>query len=414
MRTLFLMLATLVIPLISTAQVTLEEFRQAVYDHSNAVKMARSDSEYYVSKYDQYKTNSLPSLTLSGELLQPLHSNLEGDEWSVALSPQITQTIYKGGEVRAEIQKGLAQMEVAMLDEDKAELDAEYNADYAYYYLQAMGRYYAVIEEYITIIYSLKEVVDLRFASGYISKSDVLMVDARLQEAQYQQIALKQDYTIATQRFNSLRGEPINQAVELMGVDADSVAVPLRIAFDEVLSRRPDFLASRLKLSVAESDVRLAQATYNPHLSVGIAGSWSPHSKAAGAADRLSGALFLKLSAPIFHFGERRRAVGAARTRIDYYDNSSAEIVDTIREEEASTWAKMVDSRAQLLAAERSLEIATQSLDISTFSYSEGLASILDVMQSQISWLQLYTNSISAQMNYLVAVSAYRRIVAHD
>ena len=72
------------------------------------------------------------------------------------------------------------------------------------------------------------------------------------------------------------------------------------------------------------------------------------------------------------------------------------------------------NSRAQVEAMEQSLRIAGENLDISTYSYGEGLATILDVLQAQLSWIQLYTNAIKAHYNYAVAVSDYRRITAQQ
>jgi hypothetical protein len=36
------------------------------------------------------------------------------------------------------------------------------------------------------------------------------------------------------------------------------------------------------------------------------------------------------------------------------------------------------------------------------------------VLQAQISWLQLYTNAITARFNYAIAVSEYRRVTAQE
>jgi outer membrane protein TolC len=60
------------------------------------------------------------------------------------------------------------------------------------------------------------------------------------------------------------------------------------------------------------------------------------------------------------------------------------------------------------------LDIAGENLTISTYSYSEGRATVLDVLQAQISWIQIYTNAITARFDYAVAVSAYMRTTAAD
>jgi outer membrane protein TolC len=58
------------------------------------------------------------------------------------------------------------------------------------------------------------------------------------------------------------------------------------------------------------------------------------------------------------------------------------------------------------------LEIAGENLQVSTYSYNEGRATLLEVLQAQISWMQIYTNAITARFNYAVAVSAYMRLAA--
>ncbi len=77
-------------------------------------------------------------------------------------------------------------------------------------------------------------------------------------------------------------------------------------------------------------------------------------------------------------------------------------------------WTAIVQSRAQVDASERSLRIAAENLEISTYSYREGLVTILDVLQAQLSWIQLYTNDLTARYNYALAISDYRRITAAE
>ena len=115
---------------------------------------------------------------------------------------------------------------------------------------------------------------------------------------------------------------------------------------------------------------------------------------------------------PIFHWGERHRVVAAARERQRQSTLALQQLYDDILREEMNGWVNLVDSSAQVEASMRSMVIAGENLEISTYAYNEGVASVLDVLQAQISWLQLYTNTITAQYNYAVAVSDYQRITA--
>ena len=71
-----------------------------------------------------------------------------------------------------------------------------------------------------------------------------------------------------------------------------------------------------------------------------------------------------------------------------------------------------MSSYSQMQSSLRNVDIASRNLAISTYSYQEGQATVLDVLQAQISWIQIYTNAITARYNYAVAWSAYTRITA--
>ena len=118
----------------------------------------------------------------------------------------------------------------------------------------------------------------------------------------------------------------------------------------------------------------------------------------------------MQLSVPIFHWGERRRAGGAAEAQRRQQVWHTARLHDEIVREALNGWTMLLESRAQIGASEYNLRIAGENLALSTYSYGEGLATILDVMQAQLSWIQLYTNAIQARYSYAVAVADYARI----
>ncbi|MFR9523879.1 MAG: TolC family protein [Rikenellaceae bacterium] len=405
----FLLLA---MPLCAWSQIDIVEYRQSVADYSYTLKKSYVAIDYAENTYKAKQTNRLPSLTLSGNFTQQLRAAESQENWSFALQPQISQTIYSGGSVRAEVAKAELGVEIAQLDSQSDLLDIYYSADYAFYNLAATKSYRDAVAQYVEIITSLKDVVTLRYDEGYISKSDLLMIETRLSEALYEQIALNEDYTIALQKFNVLRGYSADTQVVQAAIDVDAVIVPYRSTLEELLLRRPDFLATVLAANQASYTVAITRSAYNPTVSVGIAGSWQPEMPNVNGSTIFDGSLFVRLSAPLFHFGERRKSVNASVALQQSSELSTYSLIDDIELEESNMWAKIVDSRAQLDAARKALKIGTENLEISTFSYSEGLTTILDVMQAQISWLQLYANSIWSEFNYLVSISAYKRISA--
>ena len=409
-RLLLLLLAALPVPL--CAQVSLVRYRDAVAAYSRQLKIAAAKADAAAETAGQARTGRLPRLSMEGSFTLTAHRYEDIRQWTFSVLPQLVQTLYGGGAVRAAVRQTELGYGIALCDEAFSRLDVRFAADYAYWNLSAVELYAASMREYVSIIRSLKGVVDRRFTEGYIARGDVLMIDARLSEAEYELVSAERRHDVALHNFNILRGTAPAGGVKLSEDIRDSLPMPVRAAVSDALERRPDYAAARLRAEQAEIGIRAARASFNPQLSVGIGGSWQPDVPNRTGATTLDGSAFVKLSVPIFHGGERRRAVGAARAVQLQTAWNSALLHDEVVLQEMNGWTEIVQSRAQVDATEQSLRIAGENLSISTYSYGEGLATILDVLQAQLSWIQLYTNAIRAHYNYAVALSDYERITA--
>ncbi len=398
----------------AAAQTSVDDYRRAVVDYSWELKMARADREAAAELRGKAFTGYLPQLSAAGDFAWQFRHTAGVKPWTFALQPRVVQTLYGGGAVRATYREASLAADIAVCREAFALLDVRYAADYAYWNLSADLQYLDAMQRYVAIIRSLQQMVAERFREGYIAKGDLLMIDARLSEAEYELLSVERNCLVARHNFNVLRGTAVSEEVVLAQTILDSIPLPQRVRFEEALARRPDYTAAELSVERAEAAVGTAAAAYNPRIDVGVGGLWQPQSPNLTGRTRIDGSLFVSLSVPIFHFGERRRAVGAARAAYDRSEWSAASLHDAILREEINGWTAVVESRAQVDASEESLRIAGENLDISTYSYNEGLTTILDVLQAQLSWIQLYTNSIKARYNYAVAVSAYGRITARD
>lgn len=411
-RLLTFLLGALCMPV--CAQTTLDDYRRAVTDYSWQLRIALSRSEEAAERMEQARTGFLPRLSMEGSFTATAHHYDGVKQWNFSVLPRLVQVVYGGGAVKALYEQASLGYGIALCDEEFSRLDVRYAADYAYWNLSAMGLYAESMRQYVSIIRSLKEIVDRRFDEGYIAKGDVLMIDARLSEAEYELVTAEQNYTVAVHNFNILRGTDPALEVHLADGIRDTLALPERVATDLALQRRPDYAAARLRSEQAGVGIRAARAPFNPQVSVGLGGSWQPYAPNRTGATTVDGSAFVQLSVPIFHWGERRRAMGAARAVQLQTEWAAAQLHDTIVQEEMNGWTAIVDSRAQVDASERSLRIAGENLEISTYSYGEGLSTILDVLQAQLSWIQLYTNAIRAHYNYARAISDYERITGKE
>lgn len=395
---------------LSHGQSPLREYREEVINHSYSLRAAQARRAETTELEKLARKSLLPRLSLAGDFSYAMRHQEGIKPWGFSLQPELTASLYEGGRLRATHRKALLDDAISREEELLTELEIGYAADYAYWNLSAMEEFLKAQEHYVEIIRSLKQVIDNRFQEGYIARGDVLMIDARLSTAEYELLIAEQRFEEALHNFNILRGAPSDQPAELTESILDSLPHPRRRDLESTLEARPDFRAARLRSEVARNNIRLQQAAYNPQLSVGMRGVWQPESPNRRGATQLDGALFARLSVPIFGWGARRHTTDAARAATLRVEWQQAELYDEILREERNGWSAVVESLAQVSTVGESLRIAGENLDLGTYSYSEGLTTILDVLQAQLNWIQIYTNAITAHFNYAVACSNYRRI----
>lgn len=416
MRKNILLLWLLLLPIVASAQLvfSLEAYRDSVYLNSTALGNASIEVERAAARERIAKTDFLPSLSASSSFTIDFRHSDGADLWGFTLQPRVEQILYGGGGIRSAYRRAVTQKQMAEQDELMTFLEERYAADKAYYTLSAMQLYRAATEEYTSIIRSLCRIVEERFREGYVAKSDLLQVQTRLSEAEYSLLEMANDYEVALHRFNNLRGVIDSSDVVLKNSIIDSLALPVRMSVRDIFERRPDMRAAMLAIGSAEQGVSVARSQYNPRLTAGISGSWQTYSPNSSGKTYLDGALVVGLNVPIFHWGERRSAVAVAKADVARAENSVEQLMRDVAQQEADGWSAMMSSYSQIQSSLQNLQLAGENLTISTYSYQEGRATVLDVLQAQISWLQLYTNAITARFNYALSVADYQRITANE
>lgn len=394
-----------------SAQVSLEAYRDSVFVNSYEIAIADEQISRAYSAAKKSYADFLPSLDAEASIGTSFRRVEDEKLWFFDITPRISQMLLGGG-VRATYHQSQSQLRGAAYDAEYVRCTMLYNADYAYWSLSAMGLYREAVQEYVAIVSSLADIVKERFDAGYVAKSDLLQVEARRSEAEYALVASINNYEVALHRFNNLRGVEEPAAAELTESILDSLPMPRRVSYGEMLEARADVQSARQAIHSAAYGVDAMRAKYNPSVNMSVRGSWQTYSPNKSNRTFVDGALLLGVSVPIFHWGERRRAVAIAQSDLQIAEHRWEQICSDAEQEEADGWSALQSSYMQMQSSLQNLAIAQENLAISTYSYNEGQATVLDVLQAQISWLQIYTNAITARFNYAVAVSAYHFITS--
>lgn len=383
------------------AQLSVNEYIEYVVEYSHAILSAEAKVDGADAEYEIARRSMLPALSLSSD------ATFGDDAPLWTMRADMVQPIYNGGRNTALMQQREWGMLGAESGLERTMLDVRYEAEIAYWALSRAEIYRQAMQDYIAIVQSLKSVAQHRFEEGYTSKSDLLQVESRLSNAEYQLSEAEQSWRIALSRFNTLRGEDVSTDVVLSDGIFDSFVMPMREDIAKIIVNHPDYLIVEANMKLAQCGIALRRAEYLPSLNAGLFGLWHPTT-----AGSVNGGVLFSLNVPIFHFMERRDAVRSAESSYDDWVAQLADVVDNITLNESCGWTNLEYSHRRMEAVQRNLDIARENLEISTYSYREGVVTILDVLQAQISWLQIYENAIAAEYDYAVAIASYRYIVA--
>ncbi len=405
----------------ASAQLSMIQYQQEVVNYSWELKEAENEVKSADGSIALKQTLRLPELLATGRFDYYMRQSDGIKPWASTLSPELVQTIYGGGVIKAEIEQSEITYQSAICSAQFTLLEVIYAANYAYWNYWAMLCYNRAMIRYVEIIEREADAINRRIEEGYTAKGDLLMIESRLSEAQYELISSEQSKIIALSNLNILRGlkptspTTLNYPHRLISESHEQhkieITPPQRVSIEQVIDQRPDYSAAQLSELSAQVATRAVKGSYNPQLKGGVRAIWSNLTPNFDGTTQLNGTAFVELSMPIYHFSERRKATNVSEIAEHQSTIASAKLRDQIISEESSAWITLIESRAQVEAASKSLLIANNNLDISTFAYNEGEVSIVDLMQAQISWIQIYTNAITSEYNYRLAEAAYNKAV---
>lgn len=395
---------------------TVEEYRAKVLEYNQDIKQSREAVKAAIYALKGVKTGFFPKLQLSGnysyqvedvEFMQGV--DLKHNNYSAEAT--LSQNVYAGSMVRKQQEAAKLQKAIARLGEELTTDNIVYAADVSYWTLAANESLFYISQEFVLIVKELDGIVQKRFDEGAISKTDLLMVKTRLKEAELQESTRNMNYQTAMQSFKIMMGVPLEEKWVIIDSIQKPVIVPGLQSLEVALKRRADYQIAVQDFNLTKQQTKIIRSKYLPQFAVGVKETWGTPLINVSGDEKFATVAFAKLSMPIFNWGEKRQYVKQNRAMETSKELAMSKVEDQVKEELANAWVKLNENWKQVEIANSTLEIARENLKLNTFSYNEGKLPILDVLSSQATWLQAYTNVVSANYQYKVAYAEYVRIL---
>ena len=400
--------------IVDAQTLSVEQYRQKVLEYNQDIQKSQQAVNGALYSLRGIKTGFFPKLDITGNYSYQLEkveflpgTDLKHDNYGVEAG--LVQNVYSGSAVRKQYDVAKLQHAIAQLSVEHTVDNMIYAADVSYWSVAANRNLYELSEQFVQIVRELYEIVNKRFEEGAISKTDVLMVQNRLKEAELQLNTNSTNYKTALQSLNIMMGVEPDAAVVLTDSIQKVLWVPKQEGLNKALERRADYQSAIMGIEMAKLQTDMARSKYLPQLAVGIKEKYGTTLLNVDGKAQWATTAYAQINIPVFHWGEMRQNVRLSRTQEWTKELERSQLKDQVSKELNNAWVNVIEISKKLEIVYSSLDIAKDNLTLNTFSYNEGKLPIIDVLSAQVSWLQAYTNVVSVNYQYKVALAEYAK-----
>ena len=400
--------------IVDAQTLSVEQYRQKVLEYNQDIQKSQQAVNGALYSLKGIRTGFFPKLDITGNYSYQLEkveflpgTDLKHDNYGVEAG--LVQNVYSGSAVRKQYDVAKLQHAIAQLSVEHTVDNMIYAADVSYWSVAANRNLYELSEQFVQFVRELYEIVNKRFEEGAISKTDVLMVQNRLKEAELQLNTNSTNYKTALQSLNIMMGVEPDAAVVLTDSIQKVLWVPKQEGLNKALERRADYQSAIMGIEMAKLQTDMARSKYLPQLAVGIKEKYGTTLLNVDGKAQWATTAYAQINIPVFHWGEMRQNVRLSRTQEWTKELERSQLKDQVSKELNNAWVNVIEISKKLEIVYSSLDIAKDNLTLNTFSYNEGKLPIIDVLSAQVSWLQAYTNVVSVNYQYKVALAEYAK-----
>jgi NodT family efflux transporter outer membrane factor (OMF) lipoprotein len=289
------------------------------------------------------------------------------------------------GKNRAALRAALGEAQAARVDVDAARLMLSVAIAQAYVELT---RNYAQLDVERATLEQREKVHELtsqRFAAGLDSKVELKQAETALPQSRERIARLEEQVALSRNRIAALVGAGPDRGLDIQRPVAQPfyVGIPTTLPAD-LIGRRPDMVAQRLRVESASSSIDAAKAAFYPNISlvafvglqsIGLSKFIQSGSEVAGVGPALS--------LPIFEGGRLRANLSQKNAdydiAVDQYNETLVEALQEVADQLASMRALEVRRRESKAA----LASSQDAYDLALIRYREGLGNYLQVLTAE-------------------------------
>lgn len=394
------------------------KYRQMAVDYQQSVKMASKNIEGANAMVDAAKAGFLPKVDVGG------YYNFYGNPLQLGVTPEtpagsdlqnvykvglwVSQPVLTGGYLKNTKNIAVAQSAAAEKNLGLSQQNTMLEADAYYLTVVSKREMYLLSQEYLDVVLAFQKVIQDRVDEEVVGLNELYQAKVRSNDAQYDVIRVEKDYKVSLMELNRLIGVPLETESDHL----DSLLVPsLTTSIDQqvenALKIRPEMGLKENQLLVDQYGEKIAASAYNPQFDVSAGVNYGTPSPGLTDQPGENYMVQARLAIPVFYWGQKKNKVFAQQKISEQTQLELDKTKDIIKLQVISGYYEFQRSREQVDFSFNALDNAEKNVEVMLDRYIEGLSSVLEVLDAQLSWEKSYLNYIGAKYQLNIAYSTY-------
>lgn len=324
----------------------------------------------------------------------------ENDNWLVDIT--LTQPLFTGGKI-------LNQYRISRATEGIAESNLIYNeskiiyqTDEAYWRLMNVSAKKELAEDYMIMIQHLLEDVQNAFDVGMATQNDILKVQVKLNEAEVMLLQARNGVTLSMMALNQVIGEPFDTTIQL--ADSSFIIVPVEYdstQIEEYIQDRPEIKMLNQQLGIKGSLTNIAESSFYPNIMLQASQNWI-YPNAYDSFESEFGdnwQVGIAFQWQLFDLNERFNTVSAARHEEKASQLTLQQNMELVALDIRQAALQYDEAQKRIELSEHAVAQAAENLNMTRNRYEEGMETLSDVLQAQVSWMNAKSEQIEARTN---------------
>lgn len=399
--------------------------------NNNYLKISEVKTEIAESRLQQVKDGNLPKAGISLQVsrLYTLEPFLISASLGLPVSHfdamigmgTVSKEIFGGFLEKAKHQTNESLIKASKLDAERDKEEIRYNIKSVYYTIYKISKSDVILNENLRLLEEKERLAKNLQREGVMLSNDVLKIQLQKSNLQLSKVDVKNAMEIALYNLAVMIGIPEGQQIAIdTGVVLEAKILPsIEELTKEALESRNELKAAGFRLEAAQGGLKQAKSAYYPHLDVsGMYIFLNPalgHAvfpERGGYVSAVNLGLSLKYNVGSL-YGMKGK-MQEVRLNIVQAKNGYNLQSDQVKTGIFSGYKSYQAAIEKIAVSETALIQATESFELSSSQYSNGLLLTGDLMQSQNLLLQSQLNLLQAKIDAQLAYFNLEKVLGNS